>query len=183
MPQDRRTAGRHQFPPANAVATSHLRLALYQPDIPQNTGTILRLAACLGVGVDVIGPTGFDLTDRALKRAGLDYLAHVEIARHVSFDAFETARRRHTGQRLVLLTTAAAEPHLSFAFRNDDILLLGRESAGVPAAVHAAADARSASPCARLALAQRGDGRSDRCWRSLAADRRLVRPGPALEAR
>ena len=123
-----------------------MRLALYQPDIPQNTGTILRLAACLGVGVDVIGPTGFDLTDRALKRAGLDYLAHVEIARHVSFDAFETARRRHTGQRLVLLTTAAAEPHLSFAFRNDDILLLGRESAGVPAAVHAAADARIRIP-------------------------------------
>ena len=71
-----------------------MRLALYQPDIPQNTGTILRLAACLGVAVDVIAPTGFDMTDRALRRAGLDYLAHVEIARHASFADFEAARQR-----------------------------------------------------------------------------------------
>lgn len=84
-----------------------MRLALYQPDIAQNTGTILRLAACLGVGVDVIAPAGFDMSDRALRRAGLDYLAHVEVARHASFADFEAARRR-SGSRLLLLTTRAA---------------------------------------------------------------------------
>ena len=122
-----------------------MRLALYEPDIPQNTGTILRLAACLGVPVDVIGPTGFDMTDRALKRAALDYLAHVEIARHADFAAFE-GRRRACSSRLVLLTTHAETPYTGFAFRPDDTLLLGRESAGVPEAVHGAADARLRIP-------------------------------------
>jgi tRNA (cytidine/uridine-2'-O-)-methyltransferase len=117
-----------------------MRLALYEPDIPQNTGTILRLAACLGVPVDVVGPAGFDLTDRALRRAGLDYLAHVEIARHESFATFDAARRA-AGARLVLLTTRGKLAHTGFAFAATDILLLGRESAGVPASVHAAADA------------------------------------------
>ena len=84
-----------------------MRLALYQPDIPQNTGTILRLAACLGTPVDVVGPTGFDMTERTLRRAGLDYLKHVQIARHASFAAFESARRQR-GSRLVLLTAHAA---------------------------------------------------------------------------
>src|SRR5215510_9639820 len=112
-----------------------MRLALYQPDIAQNTGTMLRLAACLGIGVDVIAPTGFDMSDRALKRAGLDYLAHVEIARHASFADFEAARRR-AGSRLVLLTTAAELPYTRFPFRQSDTLLLGRESAGAPEAVH-----------------------------------------------
>ena len=115
-----------------------MRLALYQPDIPQNAGTILRLAACLGVAVDVIGPAGFDMSDRNLRRAGLDYLNHVEIARHVSFAAFQEARRG----RLVLLTTAASTAYTGFAFAADDTLLLGRESAGVPASVHEVADAR-----------------------------------------
>src|SRR6266436_5384064 len=114
-----------------------MRLALYEPDIPQNTGTLLRLAACLGVPVDLIGPAGFDMTDRALKRAALDYLAHVEIARHASFAGFETAR----GSRLVLLTTEAETPYTGFAFHRGDTLLLGRESAGVPDAVHRLADA------------------------------------------
>ena len=122
-----------------------MRLALYEPDIPQNTGTILRLAACLGVAVDVIGPTGFDMTDRALKRAALDYLAQVEIARHVSFAAFEAARRAG-GSRLVLLTTHAETPYIGFAFQPDDTLLLGRESAGVPETVHRSADARLRVP-------------------------------------
>lgn len=119
-----------------------MRLALYQPDIPQNAGTILRLAACLGVGVDVIGPAGFDMSDRNLKRAGLDYLEHVEIARHVSFAAFQAAPRG----RLVLLTTAASIVYTDFVFAADDTLLLGRESAGVPESVHEAADARLRVP-------------------------------------
>lgn len=120
-----------------------MRLALYQPDIPQNTGTILRLAACLGVGVDVIGPTGFDMTDRALRRAGLDYLASVEIVRHLSFERFLAERARG---RLVLLTTRGDVAHTEFRFAADDTLLLGRESAGVPASVHEIADARVQIP-------------------------------------
>jgi len=120
-----------------------MRLALYQPDIPQNTGTILRLAACLGVPVDVIGPAGFDMTDRALRRAGLDYLGEVEIARHASFAEFE-ARRRPS--RLVLMTARGDTPFTAFTFRRDDTLLLGRESAGAPEAVHLAADARLRIP-------------------------------------
>lgn len=119
-----------------------MRLALYQPDIPQNAGTILRLAACLDVAVDVIGPAGFDMSDRNLRRAGLDYLNHVEIARHVSFAAFLAARRG----RLVLLTTTGDTAYTDFAFAHDDVLLLGRESAGVPENVHALADARLRIP-------------------------------------
>jgi tRNA (cytidine/uridine-2'-O-)-methyltransferase len=122
-----------------------MRLALYEPDIPQNTGTILRLAACLGVPVDVIGPTGFDMTDRALRRAGLDYLEKVEIARHGSFADFETAQRQRAG-RLVLATTRSTLTYTRFEFRRDDTLLVGRESAGVPDAVHEAAEARVRIP-------------------------------------
>ena len=122
-----------------------MRLALYQPDIAQNTGTILRLAACLGVGVDVIAPTGFDMSDRAIRRAGLDYLQHVEIVRHASFADFEAARQR-SGSRLLLLTTRAETAYTSFAFQPADTLLLGRESAGVPDTVHQAADARLRIP-------------------------------------
>jgi len=139
--------GRHLIPaPASlwaklAAILARMRLALYEPDIPQNTGTILRMAACLGVPVDVIGPTGFDMTDRALKRAALDYLDHVEIARHASFAAFEAVRRAR-GSRLVLLTTQGEMAYTAFAFQRGDTLLLGRESAGVPPLVHRAADAR-----------------------------------------
>jgi tRNA (cytidine/uridine-2'-O-)-methyltransferase len=122
-----------------------MRLALYQPDIAQNTGTMLRLAACLGVGVDVIAPTGFDLSDRALRRAGLDYLQHVEIVRHPSFADFEAARRRSCS-RLVLLSTRAADGYTRFAFRSTDTLLVGRESAGVPDIIHQIADARLRIP-------------------------------------
>jgi tRNA (cytidine/uridine-2'-O-)-methyltransferase len=122
-----------------------LRVALYQPDIPQNTGTILRLAACLDVAVDVIGPAGFDMSTRALRRAGLDYLDQVEIERHVSFAAFDH-RRRERGARLLLLTTAGAVPYTGFHYGHDDILLAGRESAGVPAEVHDIADARLTIP-------------------------------------
>lgn len=124
-----------------------MRVALYQPDIPQNTGTILRLAACLAVPVDIIGPAGFDMTDKALRRAGLDYLEHVTIARHESFAAFEAERRRkQDAPRLVLLTSKGDMRHDEFRFAPTDILLLGRESAGVPDAVHDKADARIRIP-------------------------------------
>lgn len=124
-----------------------MRLALYQPDIPQNTGTILRLAACLGVAVDVIGPTGFDMSDRSLRRAGLDYLDHVTLTRHESFESFELSRSAIAPKpRLVLLTTHAPVAHTEFAFQSSDILMLGRESAGAPASVHAIADAGVSIP-------------------------------------
>ncbi|WP_295556644.1 tRNA (cytidine(34)-2'-O)-methyltransferase [uncultured Hyphomicrobium sp.] len=124
-----------------------MRLALYQPDIPQNTGTILRLSACVGVAVDLIGPAGFDISDRSFRRAGLDYLDHVALTRHESFAAFDARLAESTPPpRLVLLTTHASESHLGFAFRDTDVLLLGRESAGVPEAVHKRADARIRIP-------------------------------------
>lgn len=122
-----------------------MRLALYQPDIPQNAGTILRMAACFGVACEIIGPAGFDLSDRALRRAGLDYLDKVTLIRHLSFEAFEISRRA-SGHRLVVLTTSAAIAHTAFRYDPGDILLLGRESAGVPQDVHEAADARLRIP-------------------------------------
>lgn len=125
-----------------------MRLALYQPDIAQNTGTILRLGACFGIPVDVIGPTGFDMSDRSLKRAALDYLPFVDLTRHVSFEAFMAARGASSDARgrLVLLTTKATSTHYDFAFAPNDTLLLGRESAGVPDTVHEQADARITIP-------------------------------------
>lgn len=120
-------------------------LALFQPDIPQNTGTILRLSACLGVTVHVIGPTGFELSDRSLKRAGMDYLDHAALVRHTGWTAF-TSWWREAGSRLVLMTTKAETPYTRFAFAADDVILLGRESAGVPEEVHQAADHRLLVP-------------------------------------
>jgi tRNA (cytidine/uridine-2'-O-)-methyltransferase len=122
-----------------------LRLALYQPDIPQNAGTMLRLCACLGLDTGIIEPAAFPVSDRAFRRAGMDYLDRLVIERHPSFAAFETWRAG-TGRRLVLLTTRGAVAHVAFSFRPDDILLVGRESAGVPEAVHEAADARILVP-------------------------------------
>ena len=116
-----------------------MRIALYQPDIPQNTGTILRLAACLNVAADIIEPAGFDLSDRALRRAALDYIEAVEITRHPSFSHFEEAARA-AGSRLVLLTSKAETPYIAAEFQPSDILLVGRESAGVPEDVREAAD-------------------------------------------
>ena len=124
-----------------------ISLVLYQPDIPQNTGTILRLCACLGVVAHVIEPTGFDLSDRALKRAGMDYLAQVSLVRHLTWEKF-AAWRAESGRRLVLATTRATLPYGDFGFAGDDLVLMGRESAGVPEAVHAAADARVTIPMA-----------------------------------
>lgn len=124
-----------------------MRLALFQPDIPQNTGTILRTAACLGVPVDIIQPTGFDFSDRALRRAGLDYLTAATLERHQSFSAFETWRRSQAPcPRLVLLSSHASIAYTAFTFTSTDILLLGRESAGVPPDVHDVADARLTIP-------------------------------------
>lgn len=124
-----------------------MRIALYEPDIPQNTGTILRLCACLGAEAHIVEPAGFPVTDRAFRRAGMDYLDRVRIARHASFAAFEDWRRRE-GVRLVLLTTAAETSYLDHAYRADEVILLGRESAGVPEAVHRAADMRLRIPMA-----------------------------------
>lgn len=124
-----------------------MRLALFQPDIPQNTGAILRLAACMGIGVDLIEPAGFVFSDRQLKRAGMDYLDHVALVRHTSWEAYEPAR---TG-RLVLLTTRSQQPFTDFAFDASDTLMLGRESAGVPESVHDAADARLRIPMTPVA--------------------------------
>jgi tRNA (cytidine/uridine-2'-O-)-methyltransferase len=123
-----------------------MRLALYQPDIPQNTGAILRLGACLCVPLDVIGPAGFDLSNRALRRAGLDYVTHVDLTWHESLDAFEAWRQGAGRPRLVLLTAPGPTRLADFRFEAGDILLLGRESAGVPERVHALADARVAIP-------------------------------------
>ena len=122
-----------------------MRIALYEPDIPQNTGTILRLAACLGLEAHLIEPAGFPTSDRAFRRAGMDYLDQVRLVRHASWDAFE-AWRRAQGLRLVLLTTRAADSYLDHAFASRDVLIFGRESAGVPDAVHAAAEVRLKVP-------------------------------------
>ncbi len=99
-----------------------MHLALYQPDIPQNTGTLIRLGACLGVAIDIIEPCGFLFSDARLRRAGMDYLDQAEIMRHASWDDFRAAR---AGRRLVLLTTKATQSYLDFAFRPDDVLLSG----------------------------------------------------------
>ena len=120
-----------------------MRLALYQPDIPQNTGAVLRLAACWGVPVDVIGPTGFDMRDKALRRVGLDYLVAAQVRLHLSFRSFQETR---DAGRLLLLTTRGDSRHCEFRFAPTDTLLLGRESAGVPEEVHRLADARLAIP-------------------------------------
>ncbi|HLB07383.1 MAG TPA: tRNA (cytidine(34)-2'-O)-methyltransferase [Alphaproteobacteria bacterium] len=122
-----------------------MRIALYQPDIAQNAGAVLRLAACLGVAVDMIEPLGFILGDPGLKRAGLDYLERAALRRHRSFSDF-LAARRGASARLVLLTTKASESYLDFSFEAADTLLVGRESAGVPEAVHRRADARLKVP-------------------------------------
>ena len=119
-----------------------MRIALYQPEIAGNVGTILRTAACLGVGVDLIEPMGFPWSDRALRRSGMDYLASVAITRHVDWDAFAAS----VPARVVLLTTRGAERIDTARFQPDDVLLFGSEGAGVPEAVHARADLRVAIP-------------------------------------
>ena len=124
-----------------------MRLALFQPDIPQNLGAALRLGACLGVPIDVIEPCGFPFSDREVRRAAMDYGQMARVARHASWTAFLEERRGAEG-RLLLFTTRAAQPFHAFDYRPDDVLLFGRESAGVPDEVHAAADARLVIPLA-----------------------------------
>ena len=124
-----------------------MRLALFQPDIPQNLGAAIRLAGCLGVPLEVIEPCGFPISDRAIRRAALDYALIAEVKRHASWADFRT-EFAPKDQRLVLFTTQAAEPFQQFEFQPTDILLFGRESAGVPPEVHAAADARLTVPMA-----------------------------------
>jgi tRNA (cytidine/uridine-2'-O-)-methyltransferase len=129
-----------------------VRLALYEPDIPQNAGSLMRLGACLGVGIDVIEPCGFLLSDRNFRRAGMDYLKSADIRRHDSWARFHAGLQTQAlgggpnKQRLILLTTQGDMPYTDFAFAPDDTLLVGRESAGVPRHVHDAAHARLAIP-------------------------------------
>ncbi len=116
-----------------------MRLALFQPDIPQNTGTMLRMAACLGLAVDIIEPCGFVLSDKRLRRSGMDYLDRVDLVRHSSWRAFGDSRIARQ-DRLVLLSTRAGTPYTEITYAPSDILMVGRESAGVPDEVHAVAD-------------------------------------------
>ncbi len=122
-----------------------MRLVLFEPDIPQNTGALLRLGACMGVAVDIVEPCGFLFDDKRLRRAGMDYLEAVEMVRHRSWQAY----RADASGRLVLLTTRGDTRYADFSFRPDDNILLGRESAGVPEEVHAESDARLLIPMGR----------------------------------
>ena len=126
-----------------------MRLALYQPDIPQNTGTIVRLCACLGVPQDIIEPCGFTFTEKQLRRAAMDYAERAELRRHISWEDFKPAVKG----RLILASTKAAIAYTEFSFQADDTILLGQEQAGVPNEVHNHADAR-------LTIPMQGDARS-----------------------
>lgn len=120
-------------------------LVLFQPDIPGNTGTLLRLAACMGVKVHIVEPAGFRLDDKAFRRAGMDYVDQAAMQRHINWDEFENWRAAEN-RRLALLTTKSDEPYTKFSFNSDDLLVLGRESSGVPDYVHEIADARLTIP-------------------------------------
>jgi tRNA (cytidine/uridine-2'-O-)-methyltransferase len=127
------------------MSAAPIALALYEPDIAANAGAMMRTCACLRVDAAIIEPAGFPVSDRRFRRSGMDYLDHVAIERHASFERFETWRRT-TGRRLVLLTTKGESRLWDFAFRPGDIVMVGRESAGVPDAVAAVADARVRIP-------------------------------------
>ena len=120
-----------------------MHIALYQPDIPPNTGTIIRMAACLDVAVHIIEPCGFPFGEKSFRRAGMDYIDQSKITRHQSWDDFLEAMGN---KRIILLTTKSAKPYAEFEFQIDDILLMGRESAGVPDDVHGRADHRLVIP-------------------------------------
>lgn len=125
--------------------TLNVRIALYQPDIPGNTGTIIRTAACLGLTVDIIEPAGFDLSDRALKRSGMDYVEQAALQRHLNWEAFNDWRVSNK-RRLILASTTAAQNYTDFRFESSDILLFGRETSGVPDTIHELASARILIP-------------------------------------
>lgn len=125
-----------------------MRLALFQPDIPQNTGTLMRLCACLDLAIDIIEPCGFIFNEKAMRRAGMDYLELVNYRRHNSWQDFLKFKKEHPEEygRIILLTTHASTPYTNFEFKNNDIILMGRESAGVPETVHKIADSRLIIP-------------------------------------
>ena len=143
--QSERNQNQMQSPKMARPGSHSLRLALYQPDIPQNAGTMLRACACLGIGAAIIEPAGFPVSDRHFRRAGMDYLDAVHIERHISFRAFEewraAMRLAQGSHRLVLLSTKAQADYCGFRFHPGDIIMVGRESAGVPDEVHSRADA------------------------------------------
>ena len=125
-----------------------MRLALFQPDIPQNTGTLLRLGACLDLPIDIIEPCGFIFNEKSMKRAGMDYIEKAEYRKHNSWNDFLKYREEHKDEygRLILLTTKASTPYTDFKFKENDIILMGRESAGVPESVHQLVDSRLIIP-------------------------------------
>jgi tRNA (cytidine/uridine-2'-O-)-methyltransferase len=125
------------------MANSAVSIALYQPDIPQNTGAMMRLCACMGVKLDIIEPCGFPWDERKMQRSGMDYIDHVEYARHTSWEVFLKSTEK---RRIILMTTHGDLPYTAFSFKPGDILLAGRESAGVPPEIHGACDARIAIP-------------------------------------
>jgi tRNA (cytidine/uridine-2'-O-)-methyltransferase len=125
--------------------TAAIELALYEPDIPQNAGTLMRFGACMGIPVHLIEPAGFPTSDKSFLRAGMDYLDAVTLIRHISFARFDTFRREK-GHRLILATTKSAHPYHKVTFQPGDIIMMGRESAGVPQSVHDVADVRITIP-------------------------------------
>jgi len=153
-----------------------LSVALYEPDIPQNTGTILRLCACFGIQAHLIEPAGFPITDRAFRRAAMDYLDHVEIIRHASWAAFD-AWRRGEGRRLALFTTRGTASYLDHRYQSGEILLFGRESAGVPDRVFEAADARLFIP---MRTGLRSLNIAMACAMAVGEALRQIRPTAAL---
>ena len=128
--------------------TAPLRLALYQPEIPENTAALIRLAACLSIELHLIEPLGFALDTKKMRRIGMDYAAQIRLIRHASFAQFRAALPQ---SRLILSTTKASRPHWEHNWRSDDVLLMGQESAGVPAQIHSLADVRITIPMAAQA--------------------------------
>ena len=122
-----------------------MRIALFEPDIPQNTGNIFRLGACLGIEVDIIEPTGYIFDDKRFKRASMDYLDHIQYRRHLNWNAFYDWSKKNNC-RLILLTTKSNKKYIDYQFKNNDILLFGRESAGVPQEVHNSVDEQLTIP-------------------------------------
>jgi len=120
-----------------------LRIALYQPDIPQNSGAMMRLCACLGVGLDIVEPCGFVWDDRKIRKAAMDYYDHVDIKKHSSWEVFKENTKNN---RIILMTTKASVPYTEYKFQDGDILLAGRESSGVPDEVHEHANGRVLIP-------------------------------------
>jgi tRNA (cytidine/uridine-2'-O-)-methyltransferase len=122
-----------------------MRIALFEPDIPQNTGNIFRLGACLGIEVDIIEPTGYVFDDKRFKRASMDYIDYIKYKRHLDWDEFYKWTKKNNF-RLILLTTKSKKKYTEYQFKNNDILLIGRESAGVPTNVHEVVDEQLTIP-------------------------------------